>query len=375
MTDQPLPPATAAAKGKGKKPPVPRPATAQAVNPSLHNLSMPRPAPEAYAVPQAKACYLDPPVWVPAIAPDWLRHVPRQHEPDRQSLQWGEIAVRLTAIPTPYIQPEPVQKYRPGDDRHDVYRHAEWREMHRALRVAEGKKVQSGLDLGGRYPCSCRRERACSGCTTEWEGKCADLPAAQERVNALYRRADLIEAETTRLLALESPMSRADSRSWTSAAEECNAVAKTYREEFRAMTSIPEAKTFLDDLCAMTSTPPEGEAPVGEAPEGGTDVEADISALSISLSVSPLSISETIIFCAPEVAVLQTGRKRAAQGPASPQGPQAPAGKENEYGPKKRTQKKTTASVPKVVHVSNRESGGRVPAKRGPGYGRDPLEL
>ncbi|KAJ1399097.1 hypothetical protein B484DRAFT_438267 [Ochromonadaceae sp. CCMP2298] len=178
MTDQPLPPATAAAKGKGKKPPVPRPVR---VNPSLHNLSMPRPAPEAYAVPQAKACYLDPPVWVSAIPPDWLRHVPRQHEPDRQSQLWGDMAVRLAAIPTPYLQPEPVEKYRPGDDRNDSYRHAEWREMHRALRVAEGKKVQSGLDLGGRYPCSCRRERACSGCTTEWEGKFACRTGAGER--------------------------------------------------------------------------------------------------------------------------------------------------------------------------------------------------
>ncbi|KAJ1427815.1 hypothetical protein B484DRAFT_397061, partial [Ochromonadaceae sp. CCMP2298] len=289
---------TAAAKGKGKKPPVPRPATAQAVH--VDSLC----TPEAYAVPRAQAVFA----------------------------------------------PEPVEQYRPDDD----------------------------------------RESACSSCTLEWEGRPSSIEQRrkQEQLTNLRLRADAIEAETARLLALESPMSRADSRSWVGAAEVCTTEAKTYFDDFCAMTSTPpegfttEAKTYLDDFCAMTSTPPEGEVP-----EGGTDVEADISALSISLSVSPLRIGETGIsgalsraFSAPKDAVLpsvlpKTGRKRAAQGPASPQGPQAPAGKENEYGPKKRAQKKTTAPVLKVAHVSNRESGGRVPAKRGPGYGRDPLEL
>jgi hypothetical protein len=374
MTQAP-PPATAAAKGKGKKPPVPRPAQAAAVPPSLHKLSMP---PSGYDVPHAQTVFAvpyqaaplsypcatlgvmplapAPAAWVPAVAPAWLC----MHEPSRESWLEGRLAQACAPVPTPYLQPEPGEQYPEGDDRRDSYRHAEWRLMHRARREAEGRKVQSGLDLGDRYPCYCRRESACQACEAEWEGKPSsiELRRRQEQLAILRQRADAIEAETARLLALESPMSHADSRSWSEAAEVCTAEAKTWTDDFKD---------------AMANTSPEVVVL-----EDGTDVEADISALSISLSVSPVSIdsqAECIVFAPPDTVLPQSGRKRAAQGPASPQGPQAPAGKENEHTPKKRAPAKTKAPALKVVHVSTRASGGRVPATRGLGYGTNPQEL
>ncbi|KAJ1389869.1 hypothetical protein B484DRAFT_409181 [Ochromonadaceae sp. CCMP2298] len=153
-------------------------------------------------------------------------------------------------------------------------------------------------------------------------------PEQQEQIALLALRADAILAESTRLLAVESPMSRADSRSWETAARECKAEAARYRK----------------DCGPFLGTSPRGTDE--EAPEDGTDVEADISALSMELSQSPHSIGETGIcdalswaFSAPKGDPLPSvvGLKRAAQGPASPQAPEND--KENDYVQKRAPRK------------------------------------
>jgi hypothetical protein len=145
-------------------------------------------------------------------------------------------------------------------------------------------------------------------------------PERQEKLALLDLRAVAIQTEAAQLLAVESSMSRTDSRSWETAAMECKA----------------EAARCFNDCGPLTGTPPRGTDE--EAPEDGTDAEADISALSMELTQSPYSIGETGIsdalswaFSAPKGGPLPSvaGLKRAARGPASPQAPEND--KENDY--------------------------------------------